>query len=127
MSQSWSTFVHFVKSDNTAIFGTGFWPTPATTEWKSGMITSTTGTFSVPAGQSPGTYYVMAGLYSGPTRATSLVPAVDQGVSVDGQYRYKVGTITVNAAPAPAPATPSPADTLTSSIWEAIKSFLQLK
>lgn len=108
MDQSWSTFEHFVKSDNPNImFGDGFWPTPATTQW-SGNI-STTRTFTVPANTPPGTYKVMVGLYNA-SRVTTLVAG--SGVTVDNQYRYQVGTITVTAP-----------IQQTTSVWDAFKSL----
>jgi Right handed beta helix region len=97
-ASSYEIFTHFTDTSGNILFQDDVFPNPLTTSWSSSPYTETR-TVTVPSTIAPGTYNIMAGLYSGATRLT-LNPG--PGVTADDQTRYNVGTLTVTAATQPA-------------------------
>jgi hypothetical protein len=108
MPANYTVFVHLVSANGTQYSGGDHAPSVPTSTWN-GPI-SYNWTRAIPASMPTGTYTIRVGLYSGANRyAVNMGP----GVTVDGETRYTVGTLTIgNGAPVPAPApTPTPTPT----------------
>jgi hypothetical protein len=98
-ASSYEIFTHFTDTSGNNLFqDTDHFPNPLTTSWSSSPYTETR-TVTVPSTIAPGTYNIMAGLFSGATRLT-LNPG--PGVTADDQIRYNIDTLTVTAATQPA-------------------------
>jgi lysophospholipase L1-like esterase len=118
MSKNHIVFVHFVNSGGTnSPFAGDYSPTVPTTTW-SGLVNYNR-SITLPANTAAGTYIIKVGLYE------NVAPYLNRatlkagpGVSVDGELRYTVGTLTVGSpAPTPTPtATPTPTPTPTPTV-----------
>jgi beta-glucanase (GH16 family) len=88
----YTIFVHFVDKNGNVAFTRDVGAAPVSSLWV-GPITNLA-EVTIPNGTAPGTYYMMAGLYSGANRV-QLNPG--PGVTADNQVRYYVGAINVVA------------------------------
>jgi hypothetical protein len=93
MGENFLSFIHLVSSSGVTYSVDDHTPVPGTATWSNSV--SYTRNVTVPATLPNGAYSVRVGLYRSPSTRQSLNMGV--GVTVDGELRYTVATLTVSS------------------------------
>jgi hypothetical protein len=100
MSEDYGVFVHLVDaSGNLAINGGDHAPPQPTSTWGGGV--GYDHTVSIPVSAAPGQYSIRIGLFQTHSPWDRAELAAGDGVTVDDQLRYTVGTLTISGPSGP--------------------------
>ncbi|WP_345136816.1 glycoside hydrolase family 16 protein [Dactylosporangium darangshiense] len=97
MSEDYRVFVHFVNSNGAIAFGGDHYSPQAPTTWNGSV--SYDQTVAIPSTAADGQYTIRVGLFQdhSPWDRATLLPG--DGVTVDDELRYIVGTLTIGSTP----------------------------
>jgi lysophospholipase L1-like esterase len=98
LAEDYSVFIHFIDASgaNHAPSSTDHLPPVPTSQWSGAIAYNRT--VSLPSTLPPGTYAIRVGLFQNHSPWGRVALARGNGVTVDDQLRYTVGTLTVGSA-----------------------------